>query len=344
MKILYVVQATGNGHISRSREVIKALKKNGHDVRTIFSGRDPSHLWDIDDFKPYDSFKGFTFHTAKGKIQYLATARDLSPIAFFKDIATYDAKDFDLAIVDFEPVTARIAKRNKLPSIGIGHQYAFIHPVPISHWDPMALMVLKKFAPVEYPLGLHWHHFDQPILPPIIPHMSTNNVKNDPQKVLVYLPMEDRDEVKDLFKPHKNFHFYYYTSVENPVDEENIHLRPFSREGFLNDLMDCGGVICNAGFELASEALHIGKKLLVRPLVGQIEQTSNALALTQLNLGTSMMYLEPDIVKNWLHKPSLKPLKYPDVAGTIAEWIGTGNWENYKELADRLWSEIEPFI
>ena len=33
MKILYGVQATGNGHISRSREVIRNLKNMGQDVQ-----------------------------------------------------------------------------------------------------------------------------------------------------------------------------------------------------------------------------------------------------------------------------------------------------------------------
>ena len=42
MNILYGVQATGNGHISRSREIIAALKKTGHSVQVILSGRDPS--------------------------------------------------------------------------------------------------------------------------------------------------------------------------------------------------------------------------------------------------------------------------------------------------------------
>jgi len=40
MKILYGIQATGNGHICRSREIISRLKKAGHEIFVIFSGRD----------------------------------------------------------------------------------------------------------------------------------------------------------------------------------------------------------------------------------------------------------------------------------------------------------------
>ncbi len=77
MKILYGVQATGNGHISRSREVIRNLKNLGHDVRVILSGRDPSLLWDMEVFEPFDAFRGLTFITARGEVKYFATACNL---------------------------------------------------------------------------------------------------------------------------------------------------------------------------------------------------------------------------------------------------------------------------
>ena len=37
MKILFGVQGTGNGHISRSRELVRKLKSDGHDVDVIIS-------------------------------------------------------------------------------------------------------------------------------------------------------------------------------------------------------------------------------------------------------------------------------------------------------------------
>jgi len=37
MKILYAIQGTGNGHVSRAREIIPILKKKG-DVDILISG------------------------------------------------------------------------------------------------------------------------------------------------------------------------------------------------------------------------------------------------------------------------------------------------------------------
>jgi UDP:flavonoid glycosyltransferase YjiC (YdhE family) len=57
LNILYGVQATGNGHISRSREIIGCLKDRGHDVYVILSGRDPELLWDKEIIKPYSAYR-----------------------------------------------------------------------------------------------------------------------------------------------------------------------------------------------------------------------------------------------------------------------------------------------
>ncbi len=340
MNILYGVQATGNGHISRSREVLRALKQAGHTVHVVFSGRDPEELWDIEMFKPFTAFKGLTFAYRRGKIKYLQTLKVLSPLQFFRDINSFDAGGYDLAIVDFEPVTARIVRRCKLTSIGIGHQYAFQYPVPLAKWDPVSLAVLNYFAPVDHSLGLHWHHFGHPVLPPIIPNMPMERCENNPKKILVYLPFEERRDVIRLLKPLQDFGFYYYTGIDEAYEEGPIQLNPFSRDGFLSDLLTCGGVICNAGFELASEALHLGKKLLVRPLAGQLEQTSNALALKRLGLADVMKTLDRSVVETWLAKPQQASLNYPDVAAAIADWIGTGRWHDTGELVERVWSGV----
>ena len=113
----------------------------------------------------------------------------------------------------------------------------------------------------------------------------------DPLKVLVYLPFEDIPAVVSTLRDAGKGHFYCYASVQEARDEGNIHLRTFSRHNFINDLKTCSGVIANAGFTLTSETLYLGKKLLVKPLAGQLEQTSNALALQQLNMGMVMQRL-----------------------------------------------------
>ncbi len=247
----------------------------------------------ITDIRTLHGSPGADFHHKERRDRYLKTAAQLNFAKFLWDIRSFDASGFDLVITDFEPISARIAKRHGIPSIGIGHQYAFMYDIPMAKGNPLGLFILRNFAPADHMLGLHWHHFDRPILPPIVPdHFKSDRAVND-KKILVYLPFEDLDEIENMLREFdtNNFHIYH-GSCNQPEDKGNLHLRPFSREGFLRDLCECGGVICNAGFELPSEALHLGKRILAKPLSGQIEQKSNALALGQLGLATSFGKIE----------------------------------------------------
>jgi uncharacterized protein (TIGR00661 family) len=338
MKILYGVQGTGNGHISRSREIIRCLKERGHTVEVIISGRDPESLWDMEDFEPYAAYRGLTFISRRGKINYRQTALQLNLRRFYSDISGYDSNSLDLVITDFEPITARIARKLKVVSIGIGHQYAFWHDIPVANGNFLARFILRNYAPADIPVGLHWHHFNQPILPPIIPNTLNPCSRRDLHKVLVYLPFETLSDIIGLVHAFEQHDFYIYHGAGIDDDIGNLHLRPFSRHGFLKDLEESSSVICSAGFELISEALTLGKKILVKPLAGQMEQHSNALALKQLQLAMTMETLDKGVVGRFLESGDVKKIVFPDVARLIALWLEGGQWHDVAALATECWN------
>lgn len=338
MKILYGVQATGNGHICRSQEMIKALKALGHHVQVLFSGRQDLNLSDLEGFEPYESYRGLTFVTRQGKLSVLKTAAKLNLFRFYQDIRCFAADGIDLVISDYEPISVRIARRKKIPSIGIGHQYAFLHDIPIAAANPATHWILNHFAPVDHPVGLHWHHFGQPILPPIIPPELRPEAAPIKEKILVYLPFEHPEDIRRLLQKISTHQFYIYAAVDKMADEDHLRWRPFSRRGFLNDLKDCAGVISNAGFELASEALQLGKKILVKPLTGQMEQASNALAMTKLSIGTVMKGLDCGQMAAWLSSPPRPTVHYPNMARLLSLWVESGRWEDMDGLVKQAWA------
>ncbi len=341
MRILYGVQGTGNGHITRARAMSKAFAKSSASVDYIFSGRAQEKYFDMDPFPDWRAKTGLTFIHSAGKIDPLATLKGNSVGSFIQDIRTLDVSGYDLVVTDFEPTCAWAAKRQKKTVIGVGHQYAFHHPVPMRGDNFMSRGIMKKFAPADIGLGLHWHHFGHPILPPIadIPDGDTH-VKS--RKILVYLGFEAKQAVLNLLQPFTDYEFYYYGEFARPEQHGHIHLRPLSREGFKADLANCEGVICNAGFELASEAIELGKKLLVKPLKGQMEQLSNAKALEELQLGMTMNTLDPQTINNWLNYWTAKPVHYPAVAQHIVDWILAGEWTEAArdKLVKQLWDKV----
>lgn len=340
MKIFYGVQGTGNGHITRARVMAKELYAAGIDVTFQFTGRPADKYFDMDIFNGYQVRSGLTFNTDKGQVNYLKTAFEAKPLTFIKDVKALDLSSYDLVISDFEPVTAWAAKNQKKPVLGIGHQYAFNHKIPRAGSDPIANQVMKYFAPADTGVGLHWHHFGQPILPPIIdtPETPKNIINN---KIVVYLPFEDQQKVITLLSPFENFEFHLYSPELAHSKFDHIICNPLSREGFQKDVYDCSGIISNAGFELASEALQLGKKILAKPLHAQMEQISNAAALKQLGYGQTMHDMDISVIEQWLHDSHAIRITYPNIAKVLVNWIQNDMPEMEPDFIEDIWSTVE---
>ena len=342
MKILYGVQATGNGHITRARALNKYLSEEPNlEVDYLFSGREPDDFFDMEEFGQYACKKGLTFAYEAGQLKLFRTARQNNIGEFLGDIRSLDLTSYDVVITDFEPITAWAARRAKKTCIGIGHQYAFTHDVPKKGNDLVPSLIMKMFAPAEMGLGLHWHHFNQPILPPIAEiHDAKEEVEKN--KIVVYLGFEDPEEVIQLLEPFDDHLFCFYGPFPKYESRGHIQLKPLSRDGFKQDLATASGVICNAGFELSSEAIQLGLKILVKPLHGQMEQLSNAKAIEDLGLGMAMDTLDPNVVKTWLTQQSAYKVEYPNVAKAIVKWLSSRGWEtadSVKSLSLALWDE-----
>ena len=168
MKILYGVQATGNGHITRARVMAGKLQQQGIEVDYLFSGRPADKLFDMQPFGEYRVRQGLTFIVEQGQVRKLKTCLSNNLSRFYRDIRHLDLNGYDLVISDFEPVTAWAARLQGKTSVGIAHQYAFEYNLPGPDIRYAMLPGTRLFAPVSQALGLHWHHFDAPILPPLI--------------------------------------------------------------------------------------------------------------------------------------------------------------------------------
>lgn len=338
MKILYGVQATGNGHISRARAMGKYLAQAGLQVDYLFSGRDASQLFDMQQFGQFQLKHGLTFITNAGRINYWQSLKQASLHQLWHDIKTLDVSSYDLVLTDFEPITAHAARRAQKRSIALGHQYAFLHAIPQCHNNFATQRVFKHFAPAQQQLGLHWHHFNQPILPPIIDEQPTD-IAIKPQQVLVYLPFEQQQQVLALLKPLTGYQFSVYGPGLTIDTVGHISTHPPALVAFKADLASCSYVLSNAGFELISEALQLGKRIMVKPLHGQMEQQSNALALAQLNLAHSTEQLSTNAIAVWLNSTHpYNKVQYPNVASAICDWLVQGANSDISSLSASLWA------
>lgn len=340
MKILYGVQGTGNGHITRARQMAKALDDAGLAVDFVFSGRNQSDYFDLDCFKHKRFFRGMTFQLDNGSVRYFKTATQNSLYQFYQEVQSLDVQQYDAVLTDFEPVTAWASRHADVPVVGIGHQYVFQHDVPQEKPSFISQKVFDYFAPVNQSLAMHWHHFDAPILPPMVARPQ-QNVSHEKGKVVVYLPFENQHAVSKMLASFTDHHFIVYSPKPTRSEWAHIEFKPLSRDGFKKDLCTCDAVIANAGFELSSEALLLGKRLLVRPLLGQSEQQSNAMALSLLKYGHTMSDLDADRVAAFLADPNRVQVQFPDVAGFITQWLCDGMKSLKPAWFSRCWDAVE---
>ncbi|USD64939.1 MJ1255/VC2487 family glycosyltransferase [Vibrio sp. SCSIO 43136] len=342
MRILYGVQGTGNGHIARARAMAKAFNNlEGVDVDFLFTGRERDKYFSMDVFGDYQVRQGLSFITHQGKVDVYKTYQKNSLYRLWKEIREIDLSPYDLVISDFEPVSAWAAKRQNVTCIGLSHQNAFKYDVPIKDATWYDKWLIDHFAPSNMHIGLHWFHFDQQILPPIIDTPPHAPIQAHEQQILVYLPFESLDDIEELLVRFSNYQFVcYHPEVSQAYSQEGIDFYPLDRDGFQRHLHSCSGVIANGGFELPSEALSLGKKLLLKPLHGQFEQQTNVATLEELGLAMGMTELDPSIVRHWLQEPQAEPTHYPDVAQALADWIASGNWDSQQQLWDSLWANV----
>lgn len=349
MKILYGVQGTGNGHISRARLMAEAFsQRDDVHVDYFFSGRNADAYFDMHVFAEYQTKRGLSFVTQSGAIRRFKTIVNVKFREFVSDVRQLDLSTYDLVLNDFEPISAWAAKNQNIPSLSISHQAAFNYAVPTEAQGLIDKWLTRHFAPTQYALGVHWYHFNQAIIPPFVPKELSKKTHSYTKKekrtnfTLVYLPFEEQQQIQQLLQPLSENRFYcYHPEVKRPYIKHNIHWFPPSTIGFHEALSACTKVIANGGFELATECLSLGKAILIKPLTGQYEQYSNALMLRQLGISDTLFSLNTDDIEEWLNNNQATKINFPSNADCFIDWIIAGNWSDTDAICQQLWQQVE---
>jgi uncharacterized protein (TIGR00661 family) len=281
MRILYGINGTGNGHITKSVRVIERITSMGHRVDTLVSGANKNLTPPLKiDFE----MRGFTFKYTAGGVDMFSTILGSSITGFMADLGRLDLSGYDLVISDFEPVTAWASKFRGARCVGISHQHSFLSPrVPRpKDRSRLAEAFLRWFSPVSDHAGIHFERYDEDIYQPIIRKEISQACPKDGGHVTVYLPSHDPTEVMDsLDWCDREFHVF---CASPPPNVGRFSFRRLDLGDFTESLVSCNTVVTAAGFETPAESLLLGKKLIVLPIYGQYEQSCNAAALEKLGV------------------------------------------------------------
>ncbi len=303
MKILYSVQATGNGHISRAIELLPFLQQYG-EVDVLLSGSN-SHLNPDLPIK-YRSKGVSLFYGNKGGLDYWKMLKDFSLKRIWNEAKALPVDQYDIVLNDFDSITSLACKLKNVPSVGFGHQASFRSsnvPRPLKN-DIAGEIILNHYATSSAYVGLHFKQYDNFIFSPVLKNKILNADVSNKGYVTVYLSHYSDEVIKKTLHQIQGIRFEVFSKKVKQVSvDKNITFIPISNQEFTNSMINSLGVITGAGFETPAEALYLGKKLLCLPILGQYEQLCNTESLKEFGISV-INKIENNFhlkIENWLN-------------------------------------------
>ncbi len=356
MKILYGVVGDGMGHAIRSSVVVEKLRRDGHQVHMVASGRavdyleerfgDVSEIWGLSMVMEDNQVKKrlTASHNLKGALAGLPdNAR-----RFFQMESEFAP---DVIISDFETWSWAFGKMYGVPVIALDNIQVINrcrHDDDIIAGDRDDFQIAKSVVKARTPGAAHYlitTFFDAPVrkdrttlVPPVLRDTILEAEPSDGDHLLVYQTSETFADLPDMLAQLDVPVLIYGLRRDITEDqvEGNLTYRPFSDTQFVEDLASCQGVIASAGFTLVTEALHLGKPYLATPVKRQFEQVMNARYVNKLGYGTYYEDLDVNAIQHFLDKLP----DYRDALASYDRQDNTATFARLDELFDRLAADL----
>lgn len=334
MRILYAIQGTGNGHLSRAMDVVPCLRHHG-EVDVLVSGIQGDLPLP---FPIKYKMRGLSFIFGKaGGVDLWKTFVKSNIRKLVKEINVLPVEKYDLVINDFEPVSAWACYSRNIPCIGLSHQAAVLaeEAPDAERTDMMGKLVLKNYAPNTAQYGFHFEAYRKDIFTPVIRQQVREQHIENRGHYTVYLPSYDDKRLITKLSQFRHVKWDVFSKHnKKPFQSKNVVIQPIHNDKFIKSMAQSEGVLCGAGFETPAEALFMKKKLLVIPMKSQYEQHLNAAALKQMGVPVIKNLKDRyDMVLNsWIDNSMRVEVDYPDMTQKIIDQV----IHNHTE-ADQLW-------
>lgn len=331
MKILYGVVGEGMGHAMRSRVVLEHLLEQGHEIEIMASGRAVEFLEKrfvaSAEGKPasagvnrihglhmiYEENRVRRGKTLWSNVVSGASGVPKNVAAYFELFTSFRP---EVVVSDFESWTYFYAKAHRLPIVSIDNMQIIDRcTIPPDIYDDHGtdFQIAKAFVKGKLPFCDEYFvtTFFKPeirkpktrLFPPILRPEILAAKSSRGDHLLVYQTAEGNDGLADtLQKTGLPCRVYgMRRGLESDLVEGNLTHRPFSEQGFIDDLASARAVVAGGGFTLMGEAVYLHKPMLSVPLSGQFEQVLNARYLARVGYGASADSLaDPKIIAQFV--------------------------------------------
>ncbi len=293
------------GHATRSRVVLEELIRDQHEVHIVVSGRAREYL--ARHFANVHRIWGLTINYGGNRVRNLRTILQnlqgavgglpANVNAYFDVLSQFRP---EVVISDFETFSYLVGKALRIPVIALDNIQIISrceHDARLLAGHEPTFDLTRAF--VEAKLARCFHYlvttfFFPPVrrerttlVPPVLRPQVLEARGETGDHLLVYQTATTNRALPAVLKRlgHPTRIYGVRRELTEEVVEGNLSYRPFSEQGFIEDLRTARAVVAGGGFTLMSEAVYLRKPMLSVPVQGQFEQVLNALYLQQLGYG-----------------------------------------------------------
>lgn len=306
LRIVFVVQGEGRGHLSQAMALKELLDEAGHEMVDLLVGGSerrplPGYFAAAMGMEPftYPSLLTVPGRDRAGVSVHRTLTHNLRRYPRYRE-AVGQARARILAarpdlVVNFYDALGGLAvsQLDGVSMVCIGHQYLLGHPdTPPPPFRPLQLLpfrILNRLSAPPTALRLALSFRDIPdgpgartrVVPPLLRRRVLEAVPEPGEHILVYVLNDGYgDAVARWHEGNRNVVIHAFWDRPGAPDEERVHpnltFHRLSDTRFLELMRTCRGFVGTAGFESVAEALWLGKPVMVVPTHNQVEQAWNA--------------------------------------------------------------------
>lgn len=348
MRVLFLIQGEGRGHLTQALSLFQHLQTAGHRVigaivgvtaeRAVpefFSSAFTAPITPV--FSPGLVYNAGTnaLEPFKTTVQAIKTARLFwQSLKQVRDLIETKQPD---VVVNFYEMLGGLTYallRPSVPMVCIAHQYMAFHPNfqrPNGQWFYRQAFkfntLLTCFGAKEL-LALSFDkQADAPdrnvrIVPPLLRREVTEMKTCNGDFLLAYVTQPGlKAELLNAHKQHPEIRmdgFHSGVSVPDQVIDDTLTFHAIDGKRFLEFMARCRAIVSTAGFESVCEAAYLGKPALMIPQPNHYEQACNAIDGQRAGVGTAASDFDLNHLLNYLPNHDLQ------VSERFRAWHGQG--------------------
>lgn len=360
MKVLFLVQGEGRGHMTQAISLGQILREAGHEIVGALVGKandrqiptffeEQIHCPVFQFLAPNISYSnhGKGMQVGKTLLSLITNSKKyLKALHSVHDQIQDHNPDLIISFYETYSGLYNVVFRSKIPMICIAHQYLLLHPkfvFPKNRIISKILMSLNSQATswqATKRLALSFRRMEPTttptiaVVPPLLRKEVVQRTSTQGDFFLVYMTHHSlSNQIIEWHQAHPEvpLHCFWdnpYVSEEFQYDA-TLTFHRINSGKYLDKLSSCKALVTTAGFESVCEAMYLGKPVMMVPVPNHFEQECNAIDGVIAGAGITSKTFDLSLLLEYLPK-------HQDQSKKFKNWYHSGHRIFLKEVEEAV--------